>query len=45
MELLGVVPGAVTAFGLINDTGGRVKFIIDSALMKHEIDQRPSADQ
>jgi Ala-tRNA(Pro) deacylase len=36
MELLGVIPGAVTAFGLINDGKGRVKFIIDSALMEHE---------
>ena len=36
MELLGVIPGAVTAFGLINDTRGVVKFVIDSALMKHE---------
>ena len=25
MEHLGVIPGAVTAFGLINDTEGRVK--------------------
>jgi Ala-tRNA(Pro) deacylase len=36
MELLGVIPGAVTAFGLINDTRGEIKFIIDSALMEHE---------
>ncbi len=35
-DLLGVVPGAVTAFGLINDTGGAVKFVIDSALMEHK---------
>ena len=34
MELLGVIPGAVTAFGLINDAGCRVKFVIDSALME-----------
>ena len=37
MELLGVTPGAVTAFGLINDTSGRVKFVIDSVLMENEI--------
>src|SRR5688572_16282281 len=37
MELLGVTPGAVTAFGLINDTAGRVKFVIDEALMREEI--------
>ncbi len=37
MELLGVTPGAVTAFGLINDTAGSVKFVIDEALMREEI--------
>ncbi len=36
MALLGVVPGAVTAFGLINDTAGAVRFVIDSALLEHE---------
>jgi Ala-tRNA(Pro) deacylase len=36
MEFLGVVPGAVTAFGLINDEKAVVKFVIDSALMEHE---------
>jgi Ala-tRNA(Pro) deacylase len=36
MQLLGVAPGAVTAFGLINDTEPAVKFVIDSALMDHE---------
>ena len=35
MQHLGVIPGAVTAFGLINDEKGVVKFIIDSALMEH----------
>jgi Ala-tRNA(Pro) deacylase len=37
MELLGVIPGAVTAFGLINDERGVVKFVIDSALLEHKI--------
>lgn len=37
MELLGVVPGAVTCFGVINDTENRVRLIFDSALMEHEI--------
>lgn len=37
MEYLGVVPGAVTAFGAINDAGGNVTFVLDAALMKHEI--------
>lgn len=36
MELLGVSPGAVTAFGLINDEKGAVKFVVDSALVQHE---------
>lgn len=37
MDLLGVVPGAVTAFGLINDTSGAVKFVVDAALMEHYV--------
>lgn len=36
MDLLGVVPGAVTAFGIVNDTGHQVCFIIDEALMENE---------
>lgn len=35
-DLLGVVPGSVTAFGLMNDTKGRVRFIADQALMTFE---------
>ena len=30
MELLGVIPGAVTAFGLINDADGVVRFVLDA---------------
>ncbi|MEP6564943.1 MAG: prolyl-tRNA synthetase associated domain-containing protein [Mesorhizobium sp.] len=37
MELLGVVPGAVTVFGLINDTGRRVKVVLDQELMAHAV--------
>ena len=37
MELLGVIPGAVTPFGLINDTGNHVQFFLDSELMESEI--------
>jgi len=37
MELLGVVPGAVTVFGLINDTQGRVKAVLDAGLMQNDI--------
>jgi Ala-tRNA(Pro) deacylase len=34
-ELLGVSPGAVTAFGVINDKTGRVNVVIDAGLMEH----------
>ena len=37
MEYLGVIPGAVTAFGAINDTGNNVTFIVDAGLMENEI--------
>lgn len=33
VECLGVEPGSVTAFALMNDTSHRVKFIADAALM------------
>ncbi|MER8518462.1 prolyl-tRNA synthetase associated domain-containing protein [Mesorhizobium sp. M0644] len=37
MELLGVVPGAVTVFGLINDTERRIKVVLDEELMSHAV--------
>ncbi len=37
MEYLGVIPGAVTAFGAINDIGHHVTFVIDEALMADDI--------
>jgi Ala-tRNA(Pro) deacylase len=37
MELLGVTPGAVTVFGVINDTAQRVKLILDEELMTHSL--------
>ena len=37
MELLGVIPGAVTAFGLINDTDHKVKAVLDASLMENDI--------
>jgi Ala-tRNA(Pro) deacylase len=37
MEVLGVTPGSVTAFALINDREGRVTFVLDRALMRHDI--------
>ena len=36
MEYLGVIPGAVTAFGIINDAGKSVKIIVDEALMQFD---------
>ncbi len=35
MEFLGVIPGAVTAFGVINDTDNRVQVVLDEALLAH----------
>lgn len=32
VETLGVTPGSVTAFGLINDSARRVRFVLDRAL-------------
>jgi Uncharacterized conserved protein len=37
MEYLGVIPGAVTALGAINDTGNNVTFVLDEELMHEEI--------
>ncbi|WP_419319623.1 prolyl-tRNA synthetase associated domain-containing protein [Caulobacter sp. ErkDOM-E] len=34
VETLGVRPGSVTAFGLINDTDRRVRFVLDAALAR-----------
>jgi len=36
-ELLGVDPGSVTPFGVLNDTGARVHVVLDRAMMDHEI--------
>lgn len=36
-EALGVRPGSVSAFALINDPAARVQFVLDAALMKHEL--------
>ena len=35
LETLGVAPGAVTPFGVINDTAARVTVILDETLMRH----------
>jgi Ala-tRNA(Pro) deacylase len=36
-EVWGVEPGAVTPFGAINDTQGRVSVVLDAAMMEHEM--------
>ena len=35
-EVLGVEPGSVTPFGLINDTDRRVNVVLDAEMMAHE---------
>ena len=35
-ELLGVKPGSVTPFALINDTGQRVAVILDETMLRHD---------
>ena len=37
LELVGVTPGSVTPFGVINDVEGRVTVVVDAAMMSHEI--------
>jgi Ala-tRNA(Pro) deacylase len=37
LDYLGVVPGSVTVFGAINDTGKAVTFVLDEDLMRHDI--------
>lgn len=35
-EMLGVTPGAVTPFGLVNDTGGKVRAVLDKKMLEHD---------
>jgi Ala-tRNA(Pro) deacylase len=37
MEVLGVIPGAVTPFAVINDKEKQVKVILDAEMMKHDL--------
>jgi Ala-tRNA(Pro) deacylase len=37
LEVLGVTPGAVTPFALMNDTARRVRVVLDADMMKSEI--------
>jgi Ala-tRNA(Pro) deacylase len=36
-ELLGVEPGSVTPFAVINDNTGRVTVVLDAAMMAHDV--------
>ena len=36
MTYLGVIPGAVTPFGIVNDTDNQVKVVIDAAIFAHD---------
>lgn len=36
-DLLGVVPGSVTAFSLMNESAARVRFIVSAKLMEHDV--------
>ncbi len=36
-EVWGVIPGAVTPFGAINDAEGRVTVVLDAAMMEHAV--------
>jgi Ala-tRNA(Pro) deacylase len=36
-ELLGVEPGSVTPFAVMNDTAARVTVVLDAAMMAHEV--------
>lgn len=37
LEVLGVPPGSVTPFSLINDAERRVSVVLDEAMMRHEV--------
>ena len=37
MQVLGVEPGSVTPFALINDTGVLVKVVLDAEMMQHRL--------
>lgn len=37
LDRLGVTPGSVTAFAILNDPEQTVRFILDQALMAHEV--------
>jgi len=39
LDLLGVVPGSVTVFSVLNDTEQKVRLILDKALFTHDYRQ------
>ena len=45
MRVLGVTPGSVTPFALINDPEQQVQVILDAWMMDQDSHQRPSAGQ
>jgi Ala-tRNA(Pro) deacylase len=36
-QLLGVEPGSVTPFAVVNDTAGKVTVVLDAAMLDHEV--------
>ena len=44
-EVWGVSPGAVTPFGAINDVAGRVRVVLDAAMMRARAAQFSPSDQ
>ena len=36
-QLLGVEPGSVTPFAVMNDTGGKVAIVLDAAMLDHDV--------
>jgi Ala-tRNA(Pro) deacylase len=37
VKILGVEPGSVTPFALINDASGRVRVVLDKAMLDHDL--------
>ena len=37
LDVLGVIPGAVTPFGVLNDREGRATMVLDQAILDHEL--------
>ena len=45
MNSLGVAPGSVTPFALINDAERKVQPVLDAAMMRHELSELPPAGE